>query len=598
MRWQSFPSRSRTRPSRPYIHIQHDGARTQPTPSRGTLSPPLPPPLLPLQALERRKKHLPSYIDRATGKTTLYKPCGTRTGRFCPDNALAACCDPCREGNVSSFAPFGAGISSYFKVQKSLMSAFFVLALLAIPSITINTFGGGQDEGGAGPYTIAKTTLGNLVGTTNASTVIDLPYTKVLYPISEAAVVYASLDVIGVVVMCLTYLIVRRGLEAERKQVEGNSICAKDYSVVFPWLPSDTTEEELRAWVRGRTATKRRPEGYEVADVNMIDDNTGLLRIYQIRGALYRGLIRIDQAISELEHALDGRPAKMCCDSEYARLRVLKRTHDALTARAQKYTQEAQNFKSRGVVGAFVTFDSPVGASLLLDKYPPTTVRWLCQGKKGRFKGHRIVVHRAPEPSTVLWQNLNISATQQTVRQTFTGIAAFLLILCSFAFIVFASMKNTEFAVSGFELFCRGGGGGGPCVCVWCRLCGVVVARGRCRLPSHRRAPSFTRSCSFSPLPPPSPPPNIFCRRPSSPSIAMRTSSSRASPTGPSPTQRSSVRRQGTRRSCASARRCRGATSAPLRSSTRRSTRKSARNRAAWPCSSRAPSRLQECSTA
>jgi hypothetical protein len=58
---------------------------------------------------------------------------------------------------------------------------------------------------------------------------------------------------------------------------------------------------------------------------------------------------------------------------------------------------------------AFVTFEDPVGFVRCLDLYPDNAMQRLLQPTALRFKGRRIKVFKAPEPSIILWENLSTS---------------------------------------------------------------------------------------------------------------------------------------------------------------------------------------------
>jgi len=53
-------------------------------------------------------------------------------------------------------------------------------------------------------------------------------------------------------------------------------------------------------------------------------------------------------------------------------------------------------------------------------------------------KTHGMRVSRAPEPTNILWENLEISRAQGFLRRNVSGLMTFLIILISFAVIVFA----------------------------------------------------------------------------------------------------------------------------------------------------------------
>lgn len=239
---------------------------------------------------------------------------------------------------------------------------------------------------------------------------------------------------------------------AEDAQVNKNSLGPQNYSVFLSSVPPDTTEEMVREWAKvASTDKKRSPEGYPVADVNIVDDNMGLLRIYEQRGQLFRVLARLDYDKKEVEAAIGGRPPRGCailCDRQYVHLWSLEKIMAATSGRIEQLNVNAKNFKSRGATAAFITFESTAAPAVVLGKFPPTSMAYCCQKKKYWLNKRRALVREAPMAESVLWANLNVKALGQTVRQTFTALFASALILLSFLFIVFASIQNTAAAAA------------------------------------------------------------------------------------------------------------------------------------------------------
>jgi hypothetical protein len=399
-------------------------------------------------ALDYRLRQLPTLKNPKT-KVRELLPFDSKTGRLCADNCCNRCCDPCNEGVVSAFAPFGSAMSSYFKLMKGFYVLFFLLACLAVPAVVINTFGTTAAGQQTQVLAIAVTTLGNLPSSIALSNITDptitLPYTGTQLPVTEAAAIYAGLDFVAVIVFCLFYYGVKSGLVTEDAQVNKNSLGPKQYSIFLSTVPPDTTEEMVREWSKRVSTTKLSPEGYPVADVNIVDDNMGLLRIYQQRGLLFRALARLDYDKKEAETAIGGRPPNGCailCDRQYIKLWAIEKAMAAMSGRIEQLNVNAKNFKSKGATAAFVTFESTAAPAVILEKFPPSSIAFCCQSKDLYFNGRRANVQEAPFAESVLWANLNIKETGRAVRQTFTALFAAALILLSFLFIVFASITN------------------------------------------------------------------------------------------------------------------------------------------------------------
>jgi hypothetical protein len=157
-------------------------------------------------AIDYNVRNLPSVKNNKTHVRELL-PFNSRTGRLCDDNECNRCCDPCGEGVVSAFVPFGSAMTSYFKLLKGFYVIFFILACLAIPAVVINTFGVTAAGQQAQILAIAVTTIGNLptaavLGNMTDPT-ITLPYTGTEMGVPEAAAIYAGLDFVAVVCFLL-----------------------------------------------------------------------------------------------------------------------------------------------------------------------------------------------------------------------------------------------------------------------------------------------------------------------------------------------------------------------------------------------------------
>ena len=371
-------------------------------------------------------------------------PYNSRVGRFCKNNCWNRNCDPCCEGVVSTFVPFGSFITSFFKFEKALIWLFMILTVLAIPAICINTFGG---QNGTLVLSIAGTTLGNLpMITVNNNTLADpfvtLPYSGgVTLTIGNCAIIYAGLDVLSVICFLLFIGAMRVGLIEEEKQVRKNALGPEKYSIFLPDIPPETTEDDIREWAQIVSATKKRPQGYQVWDVNIVDDNMGLLRIFEVRGGLYRALNSLALKEADLLNTIGNR-APGCF--ERSKLRTIREAMRVLRERIDRETQNAQEFKSSGATAAFVTFSSTTGPRVVLDRFPNSFFGKCCQTERLYLLGRSMTVKPAPAPATILWANLNIKDCGKSCRQGITAILAFCLILFSFIFIVYATMYSAQ----------------------------------------------------------------------------------------------------------------------------------------------------------
>lgn len=81
-----------------------------------------------------------------------------------------------KQGKTSEFAPFGAGVTSYFKLLKYLSWSFLVVSLVVLPHLFVNTSGDGITMVTSNTNKLSWTTVGNLGGGRgNLSSEVGLP---------------------------------------------------------------------------------------------------------------------------------------------------------------------------------------------------------------------------------------------------------------------------------------------------------------------------------------------------------------------------------------------------------------------------------------
>ena len=104
-----------------------------------------------------------------------------------------------------------------------------------------------------------------------------------------------------------------------------------------------------------------------------------------------------------------------------------------------------QSTKVRPVC-AYVTFDHEEGVLRAVEAFPESAIIRLCctddykkfesnDGKRYSFK-----VQSAPEPTNVIWENLDIGAKERAIRQFITGTVTVIVLLLSFGFTIVAKL--------------------------------------------------------------------------------------------------------------------------------------------------------------
>ncbi|CAM9173090.1 unnamed protein product, partial [Chrysoparadoxa australica] len=199
------------------------------------------------------------------------------TGRFCMLGGCGEQLDLWDEGQFSTLAVHGAGVSNYFKYIKFCGWTFFVLTCINIPHLVINASGEGIIPATSADN-IALTTLGNLG---NEQDSVVLPYCSadefgsICYlDIDTVAVLYGWLDALQVLIVFAGYLWVTSYIKDEFDQIKRNAITASDYTVQLPWVPPGISELEIKAHFSKVT-------GRAVAEVVLSKDFRTSIQLYK-----------------------------------------------------------------------------------------------------------------------------------------------------------------------------------------------------------------------------------------------------------------------------------------------------------------------------
>jgi hypothetical protein len=168
-----------------------------------------------------------------------------------------------------------------------------------------------------------------------------------------------------------------------------------------------------------------------VAEVALATKNGGLILRYKALSSLFQRIRAARAAVR-----------KYNAGSEYADERkkaaALKRL-EAAEGRLRQLDQRYAASYNPDVVGAFVCFNSEESARRCVEDYSGSdswaNVKFWCQPDPLRFLGtHKLSVGKAPDPSTVVWENIEVTCGARLGRQIGVGFAlVVLLTLCFFA---------------------------------------------------------------------------------------------------------------------------------------------------------------------
>jgi hypothetical protein len=356
-------------------------------------------------------------------------------GRHCVIGGCGEQLDLWDEGQVSEFGQFGSGITNYFKFLKWCCWVYFMLALINTPAIVMNILGVGNQYGEG--FSLAVTTVGNLGDSFNVTDVFipgcdesDFQQPTCTIPKSDLANYYAYMDLLGTTFVLLAWLWLRNFEKKEVLALDRSTVTASDYTVRVPWVPKDTKEIELRAHF-SRVTNKA------VVDVCLAYDNSAEIELYFERGKLMKK--RFD-VVHKLRYWYTTMKKHGDSVGDPDEIRYLEKERETITTRIKeldtKRAIEVKGFPS--AIQAFVTFDDEEGMVLACKAYSLSWWKNLCYPKMLRFKGHKIKCKVAPEPSTILWENLEYSNFERWRRKTTTTLIAGAMIFFSVIFTFFA----------------------------------------------------------------------------------------------------------------------------------------------------------------
>ena len=318
-------------------------------------APPPAPAISKAAALAYRLKHHPSYVPAHPpgASRRLFPWCATPTGRYCP--ARGSLCDPCCEGRQSLLAPYGAGVTTFFKAEKAFIVLFLLLSLVSsIPMVWIAVCGNGQNIT-LNTLGLEATTLGNLVASSpnnpNGTIDVTLPFSaEPGLPGLWAPMTFAVADCLGALLLLAGWVWMRWGERVEPSLV-GDFLSADMYSVFLEWVPPGADMVRMRDHFEAlcrrllETQAVQLADGWEkeveaereraaktaiklaaaaaasgmteisphltvalncrhVADCVVVEDNLALLAVYMRRGEVLRRFEALTLAIHRAEAAL------------------------------------------------------------------------------------------------------------------------------------------------------------------------------------------------------------------------------------------------------------------------------------------------------
>ena len=294
---------------------------------------------------------------------------------------------------------FGVGVLLYFQQVRRLAWLFLLMFLLSLPSLLINLRGNGLDSG----YLLTRTTLGNQgvynASATNATLVWGMDRAMVGVLTTAMDFSYTTIFLLFVVLASLLHTKVTT-------DYHGSILTVSRYSVAVSNLPRSTpfTRHDLRAHFA---------QFGQVVDVSVLYNNFHLVTLYCDRGKLRKQLADVEHSYMQTLSEGDEKRVKEL------RTKLLHLDHEIQLEAAMHHSHP---------VAAYVTFERQLDSDKCLNFYSPSFLYYLFLPKHLRFMKHKIRVRRAPEPSNILYHNIQYARQNKRVRRVVTFLGSVLLL--------------------------------------------------------------------------------------------------------------------------------------------------------------------------
>jgi len=300
-----------------------------------------------------------------------------------------------------------------------------------IPIAIVNTFGASLQYDS---LSFAVTSFGNL-GSADSIDDINIPgcnesdFQQINCKINKGtiALIYAFLDTFSTILVILGWKWIQAFERSENIFLNRSTVTASDYTIRIDRIPKDATEAELAAHFA-------RISSGAVAEVHLAYKNAKEIRAYFKRGKIMQKRFNVVQKI-RYEKTKD---KKTKYKGKNRRLQKLLKKRTKLTKDIRyKDAQREDSIDNFPIpIQGFVTFQKENGYINVLSAYQLSWIRsyFFLYPKKLRFKGKKLRVSQAPEPSTIIWENLECPKRERNLRKLLTTGVAMLAILFSVAF--------------------------------------------------------------------------------------------------------------------------------------------------------------------
>ena len=336
----------------------------------------------------------------------------------------------------------GIGIGLYFQYLRYMVATFCIMSIIAIASIILNHFGKAYANTIPPPGASILGSIGN-IGNGFSLSYPTLPSPPVNFlgtgwmwgmPVHVVSIAVALLDIaISLVYVGATWNL-RFGQTKIIESLDEDTISAADYTILVENVPGDAIDpDEFRAFFS---------KYGEVADVAIGLNNGKLIDLFQERG---KQELKIEEQIAKLK---------------LYKLQNLQKDLKKMRKKQRKLDEKIIQFRSKSdfkAVCAFVTFNEDKGQSDCVDAYSSSFIQRIRGKSKGtkKFRG-KVSLHvtKAPEPSNVLWENLQHRSLETSLRTGVSVLLTITMLIASFSIGLLIQTTQNDLQSSGGSSLC------------------------------------------------------------------------------------------------------------------------------------------------
>ncbi|OQS03994.1 hypothetical protein THRCLA_03726 [Thraustotheca clavata] len=265
-----------------------------------------------------------------------------------------------------------------------------------------------------------------------------------------------ALDIISCIVFLLIVLWMKKQEKNAIARIELERTTVQNYTVQLMHLPKHKDVpllgNELKKHLESVLSSKPPVYNANITEVKVADINFGMTNAAQIdamrkRGTVASKLFLVTQRITKFK-ALQEKLKPTVFEKRLAKLLKESRKLDDELKKYDDWLDDWEKVNKGNrlaAVTAFITFEEEEGYLRCLREYPNLGFfHRLFQPYHKRFLKKRMKIEPAPDPTDIIWENLDYTWFNRTCRIVGVNLVAISLLLLSFLIIYLAKTKKNE----------------------------------------------------------------------------------------------------------------------------------------------------------